>query len=211
MRLRILILLVLLAVFGVLVTGCKTTPNKVCDHIAGLGDPRADCVAEMEAVVADYPEYWADIAVCFVAAVSVEELGTCDEVIETIRLQAFCEDVLARIPDAYRGSSANCLRAQRATMREDPARWETQRACVAAAATADEVRACPGASPRVHRIRRGVGERDGREGRPERPRGEWQRGAEGERPMRRDAPAGDTAADEAAPSGEGVEAEGSAR
>lgn len=197
---RLPTLLTILAVFGLLATGCKSNPNKVCKHIEQLGDAREGCASELDAVAEDYPDYWADIAACFIAATSVDELGTCDEVIATIRLQTFCDDVLARIPDAYRGSSANCLRAQRATLREAPERWEAQRDCVAAAGTADEVRACPGASPRIHRVRRG----DVRSDRESR---EPRRGDEGERrPMRRgddspsdNAPSDAPSMDEAAP------------
>ena len=98
-------------------------------------------------------------------------------------------------------------------MREAPERWETQRACVAAASTADEVRACPGATPRVHRVRRSAGDREARDERPRRNGDEARRGAEGERPARRsdDAPHVDAAADEADPADDGADRGGSAR
>lgn len=133
----------------VFVLGCDATPKKVCRHLATLDAENAEsCTADMKAMADTYPQYWGDIGVCFLSSKEKEELGTCYEVIDTVRLQDFCQGVLTRLPEAYRGSVSNCLREHRGLLRTDEQQWEARRDCVLQADSAEAVRDCRRSSAR---------------------------------------------------------------
>lgn len=138
----------MIGILVALATGCSPTPAKVCKHLLNLDAESTDrCDEEMQALANDFPQYWPDVGACFLASKASDELVTCYEVMDTIRLQDFCSGVMTRIPDAYGSSIAQCLREHRALWRQSKDAWEQRATCVHAADAADAVRACARVEP----------------------------------------------------------------
>lgn len=133
-------------IVGVLIlplAGCKATPAKVCRHLAVLGaENSAECVPFFENVQARAPQYWDSIGDCVLAAEDASGLSTCDGLVDLVRAQTLCDEVLERVPDAYEASMARCLDTQYGVLKDDDSAWEAHEKCIMQANNADAVHEC---------------------------------------------------------------------
>lgn len=130
-------------VLSLLLVACKPTPEKVCRHLQTLsGENAAQCVPYFEGIEENTPQYWDGISRCILATQDERELHSCDAVVDLVRAQAMCDEVIDRLPDAYDGSLSTCLDAQHTVQREKTISWATYEACVIEADTIAAIEAC---------------------------------------------------------------------
>lgn len=140
-----------LSMFGALIlslVGCKATPDKVCRHVQVLvGESSDSCVPFFENVQERAPQYWDSIGGCVLAAEDVSALSTCDGMVELVRAQTLCDEVMERVLGAYEDSMAQCLDTQYGVLEAGDSAWRTHEKCIMHARDVDAVHACTIAAP----------------------------------------------------------------
>lgn len=122
---------------------CKPTPEKVCRHLQTLSAENAEqCVPYFQEIQESTPQYWDGISRCILATQDEGDLHSCDAVVDLVRAQAMCDEVLDRLPDAYEGSVSTCLDAQHDVQRAEAVSWAAYEACVIEAEDFATIEAC---------------------------------------------------------------------
>lgn len=135
-------ILILLS-FSLWTVGCKATPQKVCRHLKVLGAENADqCVPYFEEIQSRTPQYWDNISGCILAAQDASMLHTCDAVVDLVRAQALCAEVMDRLPEAFDASLTHCLDTQYEHRTRGDLDWNAYEQCVQNAQDLDAVNGC---------------------------------------------------------------------
>lgn len=128
---------------GIALAGCKATPEKVCRHLKILGAENADqCVPYFEEIQSATPQYWNNISSCILSAQDASMLHTCRSIVDLVRAQSLCDEVMERVPEAYDRSLTQCLDAQHELQGRGDVDWNTYEQCIAQAVDSAAVRAC---------------------------------------------------------------------
>jgi len=123
--------------------GCKATPEKVCRHLKILGAENADqCVPYFEEIQSKTPQYWGNISSCILSAQDASTLHTCHAIVDLVRAQSLCDEVMERIPEAYDRSLSQCLDVQHELQQRGHLTWDVYERCIADATDVAAVRAC---------------------------------------------------------------------
>lgn len=135
--------MIVLCSFSALAVGCKATPQKVCGHLKTLGAENADqCVPYFEEIQARTPQYWDNISQCILAAQDASMLHTCNAVVDLVRAQALCAEVMDRLPEAYDASLTHCLDTQYEHQARGDLDWNAYEQCVQNAQDLDALDGC---------------------------------------------------------------------
>lgn len=129
--------------WSALVVGCKATPEKVCRHLKILGAENADqCVPYFEEIQSNTPQYWGNISDCILSAEDSSMLHTCNSIVDLVRAQSLCDEIMDRLPEAYDRSLTHCLDRQFELQLRGDLDWQTYERCVQEAGDSVAVRAC---------------------------------------------------------------------